>query len=227
MDNKNSKGQSIALAVVALLAGVLIGIVSASAFNMNDRPVTDMGNNNQAESSVAESDLRVTMNRLLTEHVDLAAPALRNVFDESADTEASVAALDENSVELAAAIGSVYGEDAEESFLELWRQHVGFFADYVVAAREGDQAGMQQAEKDLAGYVEESSSFLSEATALPKEALAEGLTEHVNQVVTIANSYAAGNYEESYRVQREASQHIGMTADTLSDGIVDKFPEKF
>lgn len=227
MDSKNSKAQSIALAIVALLAGILIGIVGASAFNMEDKAVTDIESTESTETSDAESDLRVTMNRLLTEHVDLAAPALRNVFDGSDDAEASVAALDENSVELAAAIGSVYGQDAEENFLELWRQHIGFFTDYVTAVKEGNQAGMQQAEKDLDGYVDQSSAFLNEATGLPKEALADSLNEHVEQVITIANSYAGGNYEESYKAQREATHHMSVTADTLSDAIVEKHPEKF
>lgn len=227
MGSKNSQGQSIALAIVALLAGVLIGIVGASAFNLEDQAVTNTDSVDTTDVSDAESDLRVTLNRLLTEHVDLAAPALRNAFDGSDDTEASVAALDENSVELAAAIGSVYGEDAEESFLELWRQHIGFFTDYVVAAKEGDQAGMEQAEKDLAGYVDQSSTFLSEATGIPEEELTESLNEHVDQVVNVANSYAGGNYEESYREQREATHHMGATADALSGAIADKFPEKF
>jgi hypothetical protein len=46
--------------------------------------------------------------------------------------EPTAAALDGNSVDIANAIGSVYGKDAGESFLPLWRKHIGFVVDYTV-----------------------------------------------------------------------------------------------
>ena len=62
-----------------------------------------------ADTMSAAADLRVTLDSLLGEHALLAVAATQKGFDGAADFEAAAAALDANSVELAEAIGSVYG----------------------------------------------------------------------------------------------------------------------
>jgi hypothetical protein len=58
--------------------------------------------------------------------------------ERSAEFEAAAGALDANSVDLAKAIGSAYGPDAEKAFLPLWRKHIGFVVEYTqgVATQE-------------------------------------------------------------------------------------------
>lgn len=217
---KKANGNSVALAIVALLAGVLIGVVGAKSLDMQPVDDTNNASTNTAGISKAESDLRTTLNNDFTQHVALTGPALRSVFDGNADTEAVVAALDKNSVALADDIGSVYGQEKRDVFLEIWRSHIGFLADYTAAAKAADQAGMQQSQADLKGYVEEISTFLSGANEnLPKETVATTITEHVDQVLDIVNAYGAENYQESYNTQLQAEAHMGMTADVLADAI--------
>ena len=51
---------------------------------------------------------------------------------------AAAQALDDNSVALSKAIGSVYGAKAGQTFLNgkfMWRAHIEFFVDYTVARR--------------------------------------------------------------------------------------------
>jgi len=43
--------------------------------------------------------------------------------------------------------------------LAMWREHIGFFADYTTAAKKADKKGMDQALADLDGYSEEFSLF--------------------------------------------------------------------
>ena len=72
-------------------------------------------------------ELRTGLNALLSEHVILASAATGAALGgRNAEFEAAAGALDANSVDLAKAIGSVYGEDAEKAFLPLWRKHIGF-----------------------------------------------------------------------------------------------------
>ena len=61
---------------------------------------------------------------------DLASAAVRSGFDGKADFTAVAGSLDENSVALSEAVGSVYGKEAGDKFLEIWRSHIGFFVDY-------------------------------------------------------------------------------------------------
>lgn len=58
------------------------------------------------------ADLRTTLDTLFGEHALLAMLATQKGYGGEADFEAIGAALDENSVELSQAIGSVYGDEA-------------------------------------------------------------------------------------------------------------------
>ncbi len=181
-------------------------------------------------ATMAASDLRVTLDRLLGEHAVLAMLATQKGYSGASDFEAIAAALDENSVELSEAIGSVYGDEAAAQFLDgpsLWRDHIKFFVDYTVALAEKDEAGQQEAVDNLTGYTGAFSGFLAEATGLPQEALQEGLTMHITQLKGALDAYAAGDYEESYSLFREAYKHMVATGDTLAMGIVAKNADMF
>ena len=74
--------------------------------------------------------LRVTLNKLLAEHVYLAARATGAALGGQMPAfEAAAAALDGNSVDLAKASETAYGDDAEKAFLPLWRAHIRMVVD--------------------------------------------------------------------------------------------------
>ncbi|MEG9298347.1 copper amine oxidase [Mangrovibacillus sp. Mu-81] len=175
------------------------------------------------------ADLRATLNHYLTEHAALATMAMQNGIDGSEDFEASVNALNSNTEDLAAAIASVYGEEAGNQFKEMWSNHIGFFVDYVKATGADDQAGKDEALKNLDGYRADFSKFLETATdgRLKSDALAEGLQMHVDQLIGAFDSYAAGEYEKSFEDIRMAYEHMLNPAKGLSSAIVDQYPDKF
>lgn len=217
-----------------LIGGLVVGGIGgyALAGNMSSESAARTSNQDsgqmQAGTDTPAAGLRVSLNNALREHVSLAGVALRNVFDGSKDTQASVDALDKNSVEVAGLVGSVYGDQAEQDFLELWRQHIGFFADYTTAAKNGDMAGMAQAQKDLEGYAEASSNFFASANPnLPKDAVKPLLVEHRNVVIAVVDSYGAGDYGLSYEKETEAIEQVSSIADALASGIAQQYPDKF
>src|SRR5262245_48398023 len=110
------------------------------------------------------SDLRVALNSLLSEHVQLAASATNAALGGREDEfKAAADALDANSVELSKAIGAVYGPDAEAAFLPLWRKHIGFFVDYTTATAAKDTAKQDEAVANLVQYTQDFGAFLSSA----------------------------------------------------------------
>ena len=176
------------------------------------------------------ADLRVTLDRLLGEHAHLAIAATQKGYAGQPDFKQVAAALDQNSVELADAIGSVYGPDAREEFLNggsKWRDHIGFFVDYTVAKAKNDQAGQKKAVRDLMGYVASFSTFLAEATGLPQPALEKTITTHVMQLKGQLDAYASGDHGKSARFTRDAYAHMFMTGDTLAGAIVEQSPDDF
>ena len=93
------------------------------------------------------------LNMALREHAILAAMATGSALGgRDAEFKAAANALDGNSIDIAKAIGSVYGADAEKAFLPLWRKHIGFVVDYTTGLATKDKAKQDKAVDDLVRY---------------------------------------------------------------------------
>lgn len=227
MDSKTT------FAAIALVVGLAVGGITGYAVNSNKTDESSDSSSSQTAAAPAtdtkSAGLRVLLNNLEAEHVDLATAATRAGFDGSPMFDAAAASLGKNTDNLSAAVGSVYGEEAGAKFKEIWASHIGFFVDYTVAAKGGDQAGMDKAVSNLNGYVEAISTFLSEANPnLPKEAVAELVTEHVGLLKEAVDKHGAADYAGSYDAQSRARTQITTKiADTLAGAIVKQSPDKF
>ena len=174
------------------------------------------------------ADLRVTLNSLLREHVNLGMSALYNVIDGAEATTASVEALDDNTNELAATIGSVYGDDAQDAFDEIWTAHIGFFASYATGLRTDDEDLRDDAKTDLENYQIDISNFFNGALpAIDKSVVIAGSGEHKDLLIAAMDEYAAGDFAAAYEVQREADKQIAGIANLLAGEIVNQNPELF
>jgi len=222
---------------VAAVAALSLGVAACG----DDDDEGTAGSSAAAETTHADSrsgagtetgaaELRATLTAGLQEHVYLAGIAITNGVGSGLDSpefEASAATLDKNSVALSEAIGSVYGPDAGEQFLALWRDHIGFFADYTAAKAEGDEKGAAAARKELDGYRAEFGAFLASANPeLTKDAVAEELKPHVNSVFDAIDAVVAGS-PKAFDLLRTAAGHMPGTANTLAGAIAKQFPDKF
>lgn len=225
-----SHGNKAVVAIVTLVLGLAVGGgVGYAAADMNKNDSKSNASSSDMSTTAKASDLRATLNNLEAEHVDLASAATRAGFDGDPSFTAAAEALGKNTDQLSAAITSVYGEEAGAKFKEIWASHIGFFVDYTVAAKGGDQAGMDKAVQNLNGYVEAISTFLSDANPnLPKEAVAQLVTEHVGLLKEAVDKHGAGDFAGSYDAQARARTQITTKiADTLSGAIVKQNPDKF
>ena len=147
---------------------------------------------------------------------------------EDPTVQAATKALDDNSVALSEAIGSVYGPDAAKQFLDLWRAHIGFFVDYTLGKATGDEAMAQKAQKDLDGYRADFGALIEGATegGLSQAAVAEALDPHVSSTIAAIDSIVAADGKAFDKLQIAAG-HLPGIATALSGAIVAQFPEKF
>jgi len=182
-----------------------------------------------ATSKTPAANLRVALDMLLAEHVYLAVSATGGALGgRTSQFEAAAAALDANSVDLSKAIGSVYGQEAEDAFLPLWRSHIGFVVDYTTGLATKDQAMQDKAVQDLLGYTGDFGAFLNSANPnLPKDVVAELVKMHILTLKDVIDAQAAGDQTKVYVSVREAFSHMSMIADPLAEAIVQQFPEKF
>ncbi len=173
------------------------------------------------------SDLRITLDRLLSEHAYLTVQAMHAGVTDEAQFEAAADALESNSAELQGALAGLYGDAAGEQFGELWRAHVGHVVDYTLAHEAGDAAAQQAALDGLAAYQEEFAAFLAGANpSLSEEELGHLLENHLVQLEQVAN-LQSGDYNLVYAAAREAYGHMFDLGDGLAVAIVDQFPDRF
>jgi hypothetical protein len=175
------------------------------------------------------SDLRTGLNSLFREHVFLAAAATGAALaGRDGEFKAAAGSLDANSVDISKAIGSVYGQGAEQAFLPLWRKHIGFVVDYTVGVATKDDAKKNQAVNDLVQYTQDFGAFLASANPnLPKDVVASLVKDHVLTLKDVIDAQATGDMNKSYMAIRTAAGHMGMIADPLAAAIAKQFPERF
>ncbi len=183
---------------------------------------------NPPTSSTQAAGLRVGLNALLSEHVYLAAAATSAALGgRQSEFQAAAAALDANSVDVARAIGSVYGPDAEKAFLPLWRKHIGMVVDYTMGAATGDRAKQDKAVTDLVGYTQDFGAFLAAANPyLPKSVVADLVKHHVLTLKAVIDAQVAKDQDKAFMALRTGAGHMQMVADPLAGAIAKQFPDK-
>ena len=142
----------------------------------------DEASDDTAAAVTPATTLRTTLFKLLGEHVNLAAAAAgRALAGNTPAFEAAAAALDGNSNDIAAAIGSVYGDETQQAFDPLWKKHIGFVVSYVQGAGAGDKAKQDKAVADLTAYAGEFGAVIESVTEnrLTKDAVSGLVTEHI------------------------------------------------
>ena len=226
----------IRIAALAVMTTVVAGACTSNGSGSvttasTSGPTTSASVSSTADISTGASSLRATLSTLLQTHVYLAGIATGTALQDGPTSpafKAAAATLDLNSQDLAAAVGSVYGDQAASTFLALWRKHIGFFVDYTVGLATNDKAMQTKALKNLDGYRADFGAFIESATGgiLSKDAVATELKAHIQTLTAAIAAQAAGS-PKAFSLLRTAASHMPMTADVLAGAFVQQFPEKF
>lgn len=177
---------------------------------------------------IPAAELEALLADLLGEHAELVADVMLAAADGD-DTADSVEALQENTVELTGAINLVYGPDGAAAFDQLWGQHTQFFAEYAVAAGDGDEQRKNEEYAKLHDYHLDFSSFADTATggAAPFDAVVELLHTHVSDLTGYIDAHVAGDDAEAARFREAATSYMTVIADALAGAIAAQNPERF
>jgi hypothetical protein len=169
------------------------------------------------------AEVRGELTALFQEHVYLTGIAVATAYHAGAESDEfglATETLDENSVALADAVGDLAGDDARESFLRNWRDHIDYFVDYAVAAEAGDQEGMDQAVADLTEYADGVGMFFDRITdgELDSDAVTESVNGHIETLAGAVDSFAAGD-PEAFANLKTAADHMVMSSATMAEGL--------
>ena len=194
---------------------------SMSPESMSPEASHDMAG--EADITSDAANLRTDLDYLLGEHLILAAKATGAALDGRTDQFTAYGGLlNTNGTDLGAAIGSIYGPEAEDEWNRIWSAHNGFFVDYTTGVATDDAALSDGAVEDLTTiYVPEFSAFLAGATGLPEDAIAGLVTDHVLQTKAVVDAQASGEWEAAYEAIRAAYAHMQMIGDALAPAIAE------
>lgn len=169
----------------------------------------------------AASGLRAGLTGLLIQHVAQTGAVVQTAVETglgSAQTAAAVQALDQNTLALGTAIGSVYGASAKTAFVKMWRAHIGFFVDYTKGLATNDEALVSKAQAKLANYKADFSKFLATATGLPATAVASDLQGHVTTLEAAIKAIVTKDPTAGAKIAM-AESHMAGTAAVLAGAI--------
>jgi hypothetical protein len=174
-------------------------------------------------------DLRVSLNQLLQEHLYLASMATDAALGGRSDEfTAAGKALNDNGTDIGAAIGSLYGADAQVKFNGIWSAHNGFFVDYTTGVAKNDQATKDKAVQNLTTiYIPQFSDFIAGATGLPNQSVVALTKTHVLTTKDVVDAQGTKDSKGASSKDRAAAQHMEMIADPLAAAIVAKLPQTF
>jgi hypothetical protein len=212
-----------ALAAALLLSGCSTGAASGSMSSEDTKSSSEAASVDTVNSDGA--GLRAGLTALFNDHVYLAGAAIHAALAAGGDlteakTAGAVAALDANSVDIAAAVGSVY-PDAEEPFLESWREHIGFFVNYTLGEATGDAAMSEMAVADLTESAASFGELLNSVVpTLPADAVEEALGMHATSLIAAIDADIAGD-PQYYTLLKEAAGHMPMTATAIAGAIAE------
>ncbi|MFD1021010.1 copper amine oxidase [Thalassobacillus hwangdonensis] len=191
--------------------------------------VPTMASAHDGHSKTPATDLRSSLDQLLSEHFVLATTFLMKSYDDAEDAKAVWNKLDQNAQDMTPAIASIYGDEAAAQFEEIFRGHNDYSDSFVEAAKSDDREMRKQAEKEVEEFVNEFGTFLSTATEgkLPEDAAKKVLAAHEQDVINVFDHYVNEEYQKAYQAFRDGFSRMFDISKALSTAITEQMPEKF
>jgi len=175
-----------------------------------------------------DAALHMAMRKLWSDHVLWTRQYIVSAaLDDPSAKSASVRLL-RNQDDIGNAIVPYYGAAAGAKLADLLRQHILIAVDLVGAAKAGDKAKQDAADKRWHANAEDIAEFLSKANPnWPKATLVDMLNRHLALTTREAVDRLTKNWDDDVPNFDNVFSQAIMMADALSDGIVKQFPAKF
>lgn len=209
----------VCLALLVVTPGVTAQQTESSVMNNTTAPLI---------YSQEEFELRTTMDSLWTEHVVWTRMYIISSLEDAPDTNATAERLLSNQEEIGDAIKPFYGEEAGDNLTALLKEHILIAVDIIEAVKaentsqvEADSARWNQNADDIAAFLADKNPYFEESAI--RDALYMHLAMTNDEVVARVN----GNYTADIEAYDEIYDQILVLSDTLSNGIVQQFPERF
>lgn len=173
-------------------------------------------------------DLKVAMNKLWEDHISWTRNVILCLVDGVPGTDQAIARLMQNQVDIGNAIKPYYGDAAGNALTELLKAHIAISADVVNAAKVGNEAALDIANKKWFANADEISTFLSNANEnWPLADMKMMMNDHLKLTTDEALQRIKKDYDADIKAYDKVHDEILKMAAMLSEGIIKQFPDKF
>jgi len=178
--------------------------------------------------SEAQCNLRTALRKLWADHAIWTRQYIVAFASDGQDTGAAATRLLKNQEHIGNAIVPLYGELAGARLTDLLKQHILIAVDLLTAAKAGDDAEFQRQDQRWSQNAEEIAAFLSGANPnWPKNDVVDLLSVHLKLTKDEAVARLAGKWDDDVSAFDDIFTEIMTVSDTLADGIVKQFPDRF
>jgi len=176
-----------------------------------------------AAAKASPKQLRAQFEQLLGQHTLLAIRSMRSVVSANPDfRQAADTALQTNTDALGQLVASAYGNANGDRFTQLWQRCVADLSSFANAVAGNDASQKQAARTALLADADAYNSWLAEASKgqVRTSDAPSGMRTHVEHLMKQLDAYAARDYGQAYRIEREAYQQLFATGATLAKASV-------
>jgi hypothetical protein len=185
--------------------------------------------NNQDKRSRQAVTFRNKMRELWEDHIVWTRQFIVSSVAELPDANTAAGRLLANQDHIGDAIKPYYGDGAGEALSALLRDHILIAADILTAAKNGDSAGVEEANARWHDNADEIADFL--ATANPKNwpqaEMREMMAGHLEWTLAEAVARLNADWNADVAAYDRIHHDILHMADMLSIGIINQFPGRF
>lgn len=180
------------------------------------------------DDGVASPALRLELNFLMRESIGMTLKTARAAYAESPSLTASRKIAQKNNQQIAVLIGGIYTTDIEDSLLEILEERLLTVEDYATSLKKGDAEATENTKENLVAVARDLRELLRTTNSNLDEAqLEQRLSDDARLLQASVDTYANGDFGESYTHESDAYENISVVSDMLSQAISTQFPDKY
>lgn len=211
---------------VVLLAMVSLAALSFSAVGA-DTQKTQLSSSQNC-ITMSQEELKLKVRELWAEHVIWTRMFIMSVADNTTDKAPVTKRLLQNYEDMADAMKMYYGNDTGNKFGDLVEEHLLIAASLVEAAKAGNSTGAADAEKKWYANADEIAAFENSINPnWDKAAMMTMWHDHLRLTKDEAVARLTKNYPADIATFDQIETLANTMADSMAEGIVKQFPDKF
>jgi hypothetical protein len=181
------------------------------------------------KASQQELELTLAMDKLWEDHVTWTRIYLISVTSDLPDAGAAAGRLLQNQVDIGNALKPLYGDEAGEQLTSLLNDHILIAADLLAAAKSGDSAKFEEANKRWYENADQIAAFLNSAnpdhwTLADMQSM---MKSHLDLTLEEAVARLNGDWHGDVAAYDKVHDEILHMAAMLTEGIIAQFPKEF